>query len=146
MRISKPRRELYKQQIKSLLMVEPRIDNLTIADRTGLHRNTVSRMLNEIRLENEKATRERWKFLLNDVTEIAQIRNEELNHLWADSYWTASRSNPAALVAINRANWSMLKDLYRIHLEYLGLGGNPKSLVQINITGNGASGHAGGIV
>jgi len=103
-------------------------------------------MLNEIRLENEKATRERWKFLLNDVTEIAQIRNEELNHLWADSYWTASRSNPAALVAINRANWSMLKDLYRIHLEYLGLGGNPKSLVQINITGNGASGHAGGIV
>jgi len=133
MRISKPRRELYKQQIKSILLVNPKTDNLSIANQTGLHRNTVSRMLEEIRNENDEAMRERWKMLLNDVTEIAKLRNIELNQLWRDSYWSSCQYRPGQLVAINKANWSILKDLYRMHLEYMGQWGNPKTLIQINV-------------
>ncbi len=133
MRISKPKRELYKQQIKSLLLAQPKINNLVIAKETGLHRNTVSRMLEEIKNENEIVTRERWKLLLNDVTEIAQSRNKELNQLWSDSYWSLCHSRPLQLVAITKANWMILKDLYRMHVEYMGLYGSPKTLVQISI-------------
>jgi hypothetical protein len=135
MRISKPRRELYKQQIKSILLARPKTDNLSLADQTGLHRNTVSRMLEEIRNENDVAMRERWKILLNDVTDIAKERSRELGQLWHDSYWSSCQYRPAQLVAINKVNWLILKDLYRMHLEYIGQWGSPKSLVQINING-----------
>jgi len=131
MRISKPRRELYKQEIRSLLLVDPKIDNLHLAEQIGLHRNTVSRMLNEIKSENELVMRERWKMLLNDVTADAEFKSNELNRLWHDAYWSSMR-NPTQLVAITKANWAILKDLYRMHLEYMGQYGGPKTLVQVN--------------
>jgi hypothetical protein len=133
MRISKPKRELYKQQIRSILLTQPKANNLVIAKKTGLHRNTVSRMLGEIKSENELAMRDRWKMLLNDVTKIADFRSEELDKLWQDAYWSSSRYKPAQLVAITKANWTILKDLYRMHLEYMGVQGSPTTLVQVNV-------------
>lgn len=134
MRIAKPRREMYKQSIKTLIASNPRVNNIEIADKIGVHRNTVTKLLEEIRIENEKWVKERWKKLLNDVTDIAGIRNKELNQLWTDSYRTLSYSRPSQLVTISKANWMILKDLYRMHLEYMGIRENPKSLVQVNIS------------
>lgn len=132
MKISKPRREILKQTIRSLIISRPKINNLELAGETGIHRNTVTKLLEEIRKENEIAVSERWKFLLNDVTEIAKTRNLELNKLWAESYWSMSHSRPSQLVAISKMNWLILKDLYRMHLEYMGIRESPKSLIQIN--------------
>lgn len=133
MKISKPRRELHKQSIRALIAFDPKVNNIEIANKIGVHRNTVSKLLEEIRIENEKWIKERWTKLLNDVTDIAGIRNQELNQLWADSYRSLSYSHPSQLVAISKANWMILKDLYRFHLEYIGIRQDPKSLVQINI-------------
>lgn len=133
MRISKPRREIYKQIIKSLMAAKPGINNLELAAEIGIHRNTVAKLLEEIRGENEKWVKERWRKLLNDVTDIAGIRNKELNQLWVDSYRSLSCSRPSQLVSISKANWMILKDLYRMHLEYMGIRQEPKSLIQVNI-------------
>lgn len=133
MRIAKPRREMYKQSIKALIASNPRVNNIEIAGKIGVHRNTVTKLLEEIRLENKKWVDERWKMLLNDVTEIADRRSTELNRLWIDSYRSLSYSRPSQLVAISKANWMILKDLYRMHLEYVGIREAPKSLIQVNI-------------
>lgn len=133
MKISKPRREMYKQSIRSLIASNPKVNNIEIADKIGVHRNTVTKLLEEIRIENEKWVKERWKMLLNDVTEIAEMRSTELNRLWADSYRSLYYSHPSQLVAVSRANWMILKDLYRMHLEYMGIREAPKSLIQVNI-------------
>ncbi len=134
MKISPPRREIYKQSIKRLMAAKPGINNLEIASQIGVHRNTATKLLEEIRKENDILIKERWKKLLNDVTEIACIRNKELNQLWADSYRSLSYSRPSQLVSISKANWLILKDLYRMHLEYMGIREAPKSLIQVNVT------------
>lgn len=133
MRISKPRREIYKQSIRGLMIVRPRINNVELASEIGIHRNTVTKLLEEIRIENEKQTKKRWKMLINDVTSIAQSQSGELSKLWADSYSSLHYSRPSQLVVISKAKWMILKDLYRIHLEYMGVQEAPKSLIQINI-------------
>lgn len=133
MKISKPRREIYKQSIRSLIASNPKVNNIDIANKIGVHRNTVTKLLEEIRVENEKWVKERWKMLLNDVTEIAQSESKSLNRLWNDSYGSLYYARPSQLVAISRANWRILKDLYRMHLEYMGIHEDPKSLIQINI-------------
>jgi predicted transcriptional regulator len=135
MKISKPRREILKQTIRGLIVSKPKINNLELASETGIHRNTVTKLLREISRENEVAVRERWKFLLNDTTEIAQARQVALERLWSDSYWSMSRSKPAQLVAVLKENWRIQKDLYRMHLEYIGIRENPKVLVQMNLSG-----------
>ncbi len=129
MRISKPRREMYKQSMRSLVAARPKISNVQLANELGLHRNTVARLLGEIKTERAQWVDERWKMLLNDITEIAQYRRGELNKLWADTYW---RSKPSQLVAIAKMNWTIQKDLYRYHLEYMGIRENPKTMVQVN--------------
>lgn len=134
MKISKPRRAIYKQTIRNLIAAKPGINNSELASMVGLHRNTITKLLEEIRAENEKWVKERWIKLLNDVTDIAGIRNKELNQLWIDSYRSLSYSRPSQLVTISKANWMILKDLYRMHLEYMGIREGPKSLVQVNIT------------
>lgn len=133
MKIAKPRREICKQSIRSLIASNPKINNTELASEIGVHRNTVTKLLEEIRIENEKWVKKRWKKLLNDVTDIAGIRNEELNQLWTDSYRSLSYSQPSQLVTISKANWMILKDLYRMHLEYMGIRQDPKSLIQVNI-------------
>jgi hypothetical protein len=137
MKISKPRREILKQTIRGLIISRPKINNLELASETGIHRNTVTKLLEEISKENEVAVQERWKFLLNDVTEIAKARNTELNKLWAEAYWPLSHSRPSQLVAISKMNWIILKDLYRMHLEYMGIRESPKILVQMNLSNKG---------
>lgn len=134
MKISKPRREILKQNIRSLIVSRPKINNLELASETGVHRNTVTKLLKEISKENEVAIKERWKFLLNDVTEIAQAKQAALEKLWMDSYWSTSRSKPTQLVAIIREDWKIQKDLYRMHLEYMGIRERPTSLLQVNIS------------
>ena len=134
MKIAKPRREICKQSIRNLIAINPRINNIELAREIGIHRNTVTKLLEEIRIENDKWLKERWKKLINDVTDIAGTRNRELNQLWDDSYRSLSYSRPSQLVAISRANWMILKDLYRMHLEYMGIREAPKSLVQVNIS------------
>ncbi len=133
MKISKPRREIYKQDIRTMIASNPKVNNIEIADKIGIHRNTVTKLLGEISIENEEWVKERWKMLLNDVTEIADKRNTELNRLWAHSYRSLSYSRPSQLVAISKANWMILKDLYRMHLEYMGVREAPTSLIQVNI-------------
>lgn len=133
MKISKPRREIYKQSIKSLMAIRPGINNIELAKEIGVHRNTVPKLLEEIKIENEKWIKERWKILINDVTSIAQSESRSLSHLWEDSYRSLYYSRPSQLVIITRAKWMILRDLYRFHLEYMGIQENPKSLVQINI-------------
>ncbi|HLD01955.1 MAG TPA: hypothetical protein VJC10_03690 [Patescibacteria group bacterium] len=133
MKISKPRREMYKQSIRTLIASNPRVNNIEIADKVGVHRNTVTKLLEEIRVENDKWVKERWKMLINDVTEIAQLESKSLNRLWEDSYRSLYYSRPSQLVAISKANWMILKDLYRMHLEYMGVKQNPKTLVQVNV-------------
>lgn len=133
MRISKPRREMYKQSIKGLVVVRPKITNMEIADELGIHRNTVTKLLDEVRAENAEWVNKRWKRLLNDVTEIAQHKDKQLSKLWDDSYWSGTR-RPSQLVAITKASWIITKELYRLHLEYMGIRENPNSLVQINFS------------
>ena len=133
MKISKPRREMYKQSIRALIGSNPKVNNIEIASKIGVHRNTVTKLLEEIRLENEKWVKGRWKMLINDVTSIAQSESKSLNRLWSDSYPSLYYSRPSQLVAISKANWMILKDLYRFHLEYMGIHQDPKSLVQVNI-------------
>lgn len=134
MKISKPRRGLIKQAINGLIVSNPKINNLELAREMGIHRNTVTKLLEEIRKENEIIIKKRWKLLLNDVTEIADNKITELNRLWVDSYRTNTYSRPSQLVTITKANWMILKDLYRLHLEYAGVRESPKSLVQVNIS------------
>ena len=134
MKLSPPRREIYKQTIKGLMVARPGINNSELAIEIGLHRNTITKLLEEIRVENEKQIRERWKMLLNDVTQIAQLRNDELNRLWADSYLSLCRTKPSQLTTITKANWMILRDLYRMHLEYMGIRQDPKTLVQVNVS------------
>lgn len=131
MKIAKPRREIYKQTIRTLIASNPKINNIAIAGVTGLHRNTVTKLLEEIRSENDKWVKDRWKMLLNDVTDTAGTKITELNKLWADSY---CYSRPLQMVAISKASWTILKDLYRMHLEYMGIRQTPKALVQVNIS------------
>lgn len=133
MKIAKPRREMYKQTIKALIASNPKVNNIEIADKIGVHRNTVTKLLEEIRLENEKLVKERWKMLINDVTSIAQSESKSLSHLWEESYKSLYYSRPSQLVIISKAKWMILKDLYRFHLEYMGIHESPKSLTQINI-------------
>lgn len=133
MKISKPRREIYKQSIKSLMVARPGINNIELAKEIGIHRNTVPKLLEEIRLENEKWVKERWKMLIDDVTSIAQSESGSLSRLWEESYRSLYYSRPSQLVVITRAKWMILKDLYRIHLEYMGIRQDPKSLIQVNI-------------
>ncbi len=116
-----------------MIASNPKVNNIEIADKIGIHRNTVTKLLGEISIENEEWVKERWKMLLNDVTEIADKRNTELNRLWAHSYRSLSYSRPSQLVAISKANWMILKDLYRMHLEYMGVREAPTSLIQVNI-------------
>lgn len=132
MKISKPLREIYKQTIRSLMVAKPGINNLDLAQEIGIHRNTITKLIEEIRNENEKQIGERWKLLLNEVTEHAKTRQNELNCLWVDSYHFLQDCKPAQLVDIVKANWQITKDLYRFHLEYMGIRQDPKSLVQIN--------------
>lgn len=124
---------MYKQSIRTLIASNPRVNNIEIADKVGVHRNTVTKLLEEIRVENDKWVKERWKMLINDVTEIAQLESKSLNRLWEDSYRSLYYSRPSQLVAISKANWMILKDLYRMHLEYMGVKQNPKTLVQVNV-------------
>ncbi len=133
MRISKPRRELYKQTIRSILISDPKTNNIKIADKVGVHRNTVTKLLEEIKDENELIVKERWKMMLNDLTDIANNKNTDLNRLWIDSYRSLSHSRPSQLAAISKTSWLILKDLYRMHLEYMGIKEAPKSLIQVNI-------------
>ncbi|HSX48996.1 MAG TPA: hypothetical protein VLE44_01940 [Candidatus Saccharimonadales bacterium] len=133
MRISTPRREIQKQRIKELIVASPKINNSGLANEIGVHRNTIPKLLNEIQRENEEAMNKRWKMLLNDVTGIADERITQLNKLWIDAYWAGAHSRPSQLVSISKMNWTILKDLYRFHLEYMGIRENPKSLIQINI-------------
>lgn len=132
-RISKPRREIYKQTIRSFMVAKPGINNLELASEIGIHRNTITKLLEEIRIENERLIKERWTMLLNDVTDDARIRQCELNALWVDAYHFLQDCKPAQLVDITKANWQITKDLYRFHLEYMGIRQDPKSLVQINL-------------
>lgn len=134
MKISKPRRGILKQAIRGLIISKPKINNLELACELGIHRNTVTKLLEEIRNENEIATKKRWKLLLNDVTVIADKKITELNRLWIDSYRSNTYSRPSQLVTITKANWMILKDLYRLHLEYAGIRESPKSLIQVNIS------------
>lgn len=134
MKISKPRREILKQTIRGLIVSRPKINNLELASETGIHRNTVTKLLGEISKENEVAVKERWKFLLNDTTDIAQRHQIELEKLWHESYWSMSHSKPAQLVAVLKEDWKIQKDIYRMHLEYIGIRENPTSLFQVNIT------------
>ena len=134
MKISKPRREILKQTIRGLIVSRPKINNLELASETGIHRNTVTKLLGEISKENEVAVKERWKFLLNDTTDIAQRHQIELEKLWLESYWSMSHSKPAQLVAVLKEDWKIQKDIYRMHLEYIGIRENPTSLFQVNIT------------
>lgn len=133
MKISRPRREMYKQSIKTLIASNPRVNNIKIADKIGVHRNTVTKLLEEIRIENDKWVKARWKMLINDVTSIAQSETKSLSDLWEDSYRSLYYSRPSQLVIISKAKWTILKDLYRFHLEYMGIHESPKSLTQINI-------------
>lgn len=133
MRISKPRRELYKQSLRSLIAANPKSNNVVLSQQLGIHRNTIARLLTEIQKENETIMRDRWKMLLNDVTEIAQIRNAELNGLWVDSYHSLYHKSPTQLVAIVKTNWAILKDLYQLHLNFMGIQNTPNSLIQVNI-------------
>jgi len=132
MKISRPRREICKQTIKALIASNPKVNNIEIADKIGVHRNTVTKLLEEIRIENEQWAKERWKMFLNDVTEIAFKRSSHLDKLWADSY-VFCRSRPSQMASITKANWMILKELYRLHLEYIGIREAPKSLIQVNI-------------
>ena len=132
MRISKPRREIYKQTIRSFMAVNPGINNLELATKIGIHRNTITKLLEEIRTENDIWVKERWKMLLNEVTDFAGIRNRELNELWAKHSRSYS-TKPSEMVAITRTNWMILKDLYRFHLEYMGIRDMPKTMIQVNV-------------
>ncbi len=133
MKISRPRREIHKQSIRTLITSCPKVNNIEIANKIGVHRNTVAKLLEEIRAENEEWVTERQKMLLNDVTEIADRKMTELNRLWIDSR-SLSYSRPSQLVTISKMNWMILKDLYQLHLEYMGIRETPKSLIQVNIT------------
>lgn len=133
MKIAKPRREMHKQSIRTLIASNPKVNNIEIASKIGVHRNTVTKLLEEIRVENDRWVKERWKMLINDVTSIAQSESKSLSHLWEESYRSLYYSRPSQLVTISKAKWMMLKDLYRMHLEYMGVQESPKSLVQINI-------------
>lgn len=133
MKIAKPRREMYKQSIRGLIASNPKVNNIEIANKIGIHRNTVTKLLEEIRIENEKWVKKRWKMLLNDVTEIADSKNTELNKLWIDSYRSLYYSRPSQLATVSKASWMIIKDLYRMHLEYMGIREAPKSLIQVNI-------------
>jgi len=113
---------------------KPGINNLELAAEIGIHRNTVTKLLEEIRVENEEWVKKRWKMLLNDVTSSAQLRNKDLNKLWFDSYPSLHYSRPSQLVAIAKANWMIVKDLYRMHLECMGVRQDPKTLIQVNVS------------
>ncbi|MGB4966236.1 MAG: hypothetical protein WBO77_03970 [Microgenomates group bacterium] len=133
MKISPPRRAIYKQEIKGLMIAKPGINNSELAVEIGIHRNTVTKLLEEIRIENEIWVRERWKMLLNDVTVDTQLQIKELGKLWHDSYPSLHYSRPSQLVSISKMRWVLLKDLYRMHLEYMGIRQTPNALLQVNI-------------
>ena len=130
MRISKPRYNLYKQQIRSLIATQPKISNLELAQATGLHRNTVPKLLNDIYKDNEVFIRERWKCLLNDVTSMAFSHIERLDDQLHD---IESRGGGKAIIGFTKLDWQITKELYRLHLEYMGIKEAPKSLIQVNI-------------
>lgn len=125
---------MYKQSIKSIIASNPKANNVDIAEKIGIHRNTVAKLLGEISIENEKWVNERWKMLLNDVTEIGFKKSEELDLLFMNSYRQLYHSKPAQLAQVSKTNWSIIKDLYKMHLEYMGIRQAPKSLIQVNIT------------
>lgn len=132
MRISPPRKELHKQNIRSMLIARPRMTNVEIANKIGLHRNTVARYVEEVRIESEKAMRESWTLLLDDLIRVASMRKMQLEELWLDSY-SSSYTRPAQQVRVIDEYWKIQKELYRFQLEYLGFAPRQNNtLVQIN--------------
>ena len=130
MKISKPRYDLYRQQVRGLIAIQPRISNIEIAQATGLHRNTVPRLLNDIYIENEKLIQDRWKCLLNEVTSMAFINIDRLDTQVCN---IESRGGGKSIIDFTKLHWQITKELYRLHLQFMGIKESPKSLIQVNI-------------
>ncbi|MBI3380259.1 hypothetical protein HY029_05890 [Candidatus Gottesmanbacteria bacterium] len=132
MKICLARREIYKQQIRGLLVTNKKLNNITLGREIGLHRNTVAKLLEEIRQENEYKIRERWQELLNELLESSRMRKMQLESLWSDSY-SSYYNRPSQMVDIVKAYWKISKDVYTLQLGFLGINVDPKALIQINL-------------
>ncbi len=131
MRISPPRKEIRKQHIRDLIKANPKIDNQKLAQKVGLHRNTVTRYLDEIQLENEKIQREYLANTTNQILEGSRMRMVQLEEIWMNYF---SSSKASQLVSIVEAYWRIQKDVYRIRLETLGIRKTPQTMVQVNVS------------
>lgn len=133
MKISYPRLKLYKQQIRNLLAVQPKMTNQDLALKLGLHRNTIPKLLQEIHSENEVTIKKRWKFLLNEMTARASMHVQRIEKL---SQRSERMGDIKATIALTKTDWMITKELYQMHLQYMGLNKTPQTLVQVNITEN----------
>lgn len=130
MRVSKPRRAIQLQQARTLLTSNPKITYVEMAKKIGLSRNTIPKLLQEIKLENDTVIRERWKMLINDITFRAG------NHVALLEKMTAQLESSGRVkdcISLVKTDWTITKDLLRLHLDYMGVLPGPKSLVQVNI-------------
>lgn len=133
MKISPPSREIYKESIKTLIRANPRLNNIKIAESTGLHRNTVSKMLNEINIENQERIRKSWNKNLRVLFKKADELNERMHNLWYESYPTQVNRKPTQLVSITELQWKITKESYKEVLRFIGVT-DPKALIQINFS------------
>ncbi|OGK11401.1 hypothetical protein A2954_06580 [Candidatus Roizmanbacteria bacterium RIFCSPLOWO2_01_FULL_37_12] len=135
MKISVPRREIYKQNIRTLLLSTPRINNLDIAHRLGLHRNTISKLVEEIKEENQKELRNNWEILLKDLLKVGKMRLMYLEELWSDYYLPCmSKGKAIQMVNIINAYWKISMDMYKKQLEFNGIKDDLKALIQVNLS------------
>lgn len=116
MSIGKSRRELKLLKVVGELEVNPSISNIELANKVGIHRNTVARYLWEIQQrETENASKKRSEIMANLERNAEAIRLE-LMGLWSDAYHNLYDSKPIQLVEISKAKWQMEKELARIRL------------------------------
>lgn len=114
------------------MLLKPGISNIALAKKIGLHRNTIPKLLSEIKEENDKSLQFKRKELTSATAEhaITSLKRLEKAAYFADKKYDAKET-----VMVAKAQWSIIKDLYRIELEFYGLH-NPQPYVQVNIQNN----------
>lgn len=133
MKISPPRKEIYKNNIQNLLITNPSISNAEIGQSLGLHRSTIAKYLSEMHLEEEKRSKELWTQLLKELVQGSRARMMQLEEIWMDSYGS-SIYKPQQLLSIVQEYWKIQKDIYKMQLDYLGKRSDPQTLIQVNVT------------
>ncbi len=116
MKIGHTRRELIKSRIARVIDSGDKLTNGQLAERFGIHRNTVRRYLGEINQKEDQEWQIKRGMTLMELEEQAEAINMELMGLWTDAYSALCTEKPSQLVQVSMARWQLQKDIARLKL------------------------------